>query len=126
MSPRTILITRANGGIGFSVLQVLVTRSPSDHYLLATHNTENGVLAIQDLRKLALQAEIDIVELGVANESSIKESEREIRKQYGRLDILVNKPGGSPSKKATLGSSHQHYLFFTTHDERLSIFSNQQ
>lgn len=84
------------------------------------------MLAIQDLRKLALQAEIDVVELGVANESSIKAAEREIRKQYGRLDILVNKPGGSPSKKATLGPSHQYYLFFTTHDERLSIFSNQQ
>lgn len=88
MSPRTILITRANGGIGFSVLQVSATRSPSDHHLLATLSTENGVLATQDLRKLA--AEVDVVELDIANESSIKVAEREIWKQYERLDILIS------------------------------------
>lgn len=63
--------------------------------------------AIQDLRKLALQAEIDVVELDAANESSIKVAEREIRKQYG------HKPGGSPFKKATLGPSIPTFLVFS-------------
>lgn len=93
MLPRTILITGANRGIGFSLLQALATRSPSDHYLLAARSTENGQLAIQELRKLGVQAEIDVVQLDVANESSIKEAEQEVRKHYGRLDILVNNAG---------------------------------
>lgn len=93
MSPRTILITGANRGIGFSILQALATRSPSDHYLLAARSTENGESAIQELRKSGVQAEIDVLELDVASEPSIKAAEREVQKQYGRLDILVNNAG---------------------------------
>ena len=93
MSPRTILITGANRGIDFSILQALATRSPSDHYLLAARSTENGESAIQELRKSGVQAEIDLLELDVASEPSIKAAEREVRKQYGRLDILVNNAG---------------------------------
>ncbi|CAF9942422.1 hypothetical protein IMSHALPRED_003672 [Imshaugia aleurites] len=93
MWPRTILITGANRGIGFSILQALATRSPPDRYLLAARSTENGELAIRELRKLGVQAEIHVVELDVANESSIKRAEREVRKQYGRLDILINNAG---------------------------------
>lgn len=93
MLPRKVLITGANRGIGFSTLQALATCSPSDHHLLAARSTENGELAIQELRKSGVQAEIDVVELDVANESSIKAAEREVRKQYGRLDTLVNNAG---------------------------------
>lgn len=93
MSPRTILITGANRGIGFSILQALATRSPSDHYLLAARSTKNGELAIQELRKSGVQAEIGVVELDVATESSIKGAEQEVRKKHGRLDILVNNAG---------------------------------
>ena len=93
MPPRTILITGANRGLGFSILQALATHSPSDHFLLAARNAKNAILAVEELRKLGLQAEIDIVELDVASESSIKKAEEGIRKTYGRLDILVNNAG---------------------------------
>ena len=75
MSPRTILITEANCGIGYSILQALATRSPSDHFLLAARSTKKGNSAVEELRTLGLQAEIDIVELDVTSESSIKVAE---------------------------------------------------
>ena len=106
MSPRTILITGANRGIGFSILQALAIRSPSDHCLLAARSTENGQLAIQELRKLGVQAEIDVVQLDVANESSIKEAEQEIRKQYGRLDIWLTTLA-SPSSKVQTAQTYK-------------------
>ena len=93
MPPRTILSTGPNGGLGFSILQALATHSPSDHFLLAARNAKNAILAVEELRKLGLQAEIDIVELDVASESSIKKAEEGVRKTYGRLDILVNNAG---------------------------------
>ena len=83
MLPRTFLTTGANRGIGFSVLQTLATRSPSDHYLLAARSLENGELAIQEMRKSGVQAEIHVLQLDVANESSVKAVEREVRRQYG-------------------------------------------
>ena len=80
MSARTILITEVNRGIGFSVLQALVTRSPSDPYLLAARSTKNGESAIREIPKSSVQAEIDNVELDVARGLSIKAAEPEIRK----------------------------------------------
>ena len=91
MPPRTILITGANRGIDFLVLQASATRSPSDHYLLAARSTKNGVLAIQELRKSGVQAEINVVEFDVATDSSIKRAEQEVRKKHRRPDILVNR-----------------------------------
>ena len=93
MPPRTILITGANRGIGFSILRALATHSPSDHFLLAARNAKNVTSAVEELRKLGLQAEIDVIELDVASESSIKIAEEGVRKTYGRLDILVNNAG---------------------------------
>ncbi len=90
MLPKPILITGANRGIGFSILQALATRSQTDHSLLAARTTESEKSAIQHLPKSGVQAEIDVVELDVANESSIKAAERVVWKQYGRLDILIN------------------------------------
>lgn len=93
MPLRTILITGANRGLGFSILQALATQSPSDHFLLAARNAKNATSAVEELRKLGLQAEIDIIELDVASESSIKKAEEGVRKTHGRLDILVNNAG---------------------------------
>ena len=93
MPPRIILITGANRGIGFSILRALATHSPSDHFLLAARNAKNAASAVEELRKLGLQAEINVIELDVASESSIKIAEERVRKTYGRLDILVNNAG---------------------------------
>ena len=93
MPPRTILIMGANRGLGFSILQALATHSPSDHFLLAARNAKNATSAVEELRKLGLQTEIDIIELGVASGSSIMKAEEGVRKTHGRLDILVNNAG---------------------------------
>lgn len=71
----------------------MATRSPSDHYLLAARSIENGELAIEELRKLGVQSKIDTVQLDVTSESSVKGAEQEVRKQYARLDVLINNAG---------------------------------
>ena len=93
MPPRTILITGANRGLGFYTLQALASHSPSDQFLLAARNANNATSAVEELRKLGLQAEIDIIDLDVASELSIKKAEESVRKKHGRLDILVNNAG---------------------------------
>ncbi|MCJ1457528.1 hypothetical protein MMC28_007896 [Mycoblastus sanguinarius] len=93
MSKQTILITGANRGIGFSILQALATRSPSNHYLLAAHSKENGTKALEELPKLGVQTEINVIALDVSKESSIRAAEEEVRTNFGRLDCVVNNAG---------------------------------
>ncbi|KAG8530329.1 uncharacterized protein KY384_004831 [Bacidia gigantensis] len=94
MSPaRTILITGANRGIGFSILQALATRSPSDCYLLGCRKAEDGEAAISQFRNLGITAEIHVVVLDVSNESSIKAAEQIIRTTYQNLDVMINNAG---------------------------------
>lgn len=77
MSPRTILITSSNTGLDPSNFQALAKRSPSDHYHHAARSTETGAFAIQELRKLGVQAKIDVVEMDVADGTSVKAVEQE-------------------------------------------------
>ncbi len=83
MSSRTIFITGANRGIGFSILQGLALRLPSDRYLLGARNEEQGREAVSRLRDLGVEAEIHVIPLDVSSESSIKSAEQTI-------DILIN------------------------------------
>ena len=125
MLQRTILITGANRGIGFSILQALATRSPVNHYLLAARSTETGQLAIQKLRNSGVQAEIHVVELDVANELSIKAAERQIRTQYGRLDVLVNNAGIAILEKQDGSNIQESYAqTFSTNISGVALMMN--
>lgn len=90
MSPQTTIITEKNRDIGLSIIQALATHSPKNHFLLAARSTESGTAAVQELRKLGLQPEIDVMELDRASESSIKAAEEAMRTMFGRLDIVIN------------------------------------
>ena len=77
MSQRTTLITGATTGLGFSALQALATRSPSDQNLHTARSTEKGKLAAQKPRRLDMQAEIDVFELNAqASRASRRRSEK--------------------------------------------------
>ena len=94
MAPqRTILITGANRGIGFSTLQALSKAYPSYTYLLACRTLESGHKAVQQLRQLEVEADIDVIELDVDSNKSILAAVETVKEKYGRLDVLVNNAG---------------------------------
>ncbi|GBE82855.1 Short-chain dehydrogenase/reductase tropE [Sparassis crispa] len=91
--PRTILITGANRGIGFSIVQGLAVRKSSDQLILAARFVDKANGAIAELRKLGITAEIDSLALDVMDDVSIKAAEQTVRERYGKLDILINNAG---------------------------------
>ena len=93
MSLRTILVTGANRGIGFSIVQALATSYPSNRYLLGTRDEDKGREAVSQLRDLGVKAEMDVIPLEVSSESSIKSAAQSIRTKYKTLDILINNAG---------------------------------
>ena len=83
---RVTLITGANRGIGFSILQALAQRSPFDQYLLDARNLASGEKAVIQLRELGITARIDVVALDVTSDESIQAAEGNIRSKFGKLD----------------------------------------
>ncbi|KAH7417817.1 hypothetical protein BKA64DRAFT_180059 [Cadophora sp. MPI-SDFR-AT-0126] len=88
-----VLVTGANRGIGFSTVQVLSLRYPTGTYIIGSRTVSAGQEAIQELRKLDIKSNLEVVEIDVTNDSMIDAAVRWIRESFGRLDVLVNNAG---------------------------------
>lgn len=59
-----------------------------DQYFLGARNVENVTAAIDELRKMDIQAKIEVIHLDVNSDSSIIAAEH-IQANHGRLDCLI-------------------------------------
>ncbi|EAL87811.1 hypothetical protein CNMCM8812_004375 [Aspergillus fumigatus] len=91
-SNKIVLVTGANQGLGFAVIEVAGVRYPSNTYILCARDIEKGQQAVHQLRDRGVAA-IDLVELDVTNDDHIAAAVRHVEAQYGRLDVLVNNAG---------------------------------
>ena len=84
-----VLVTGANKGIGFEIVRVLAKSGL--HVILGARNSERGRKAQSDLKSEGL--EVDLLELDLADSSSIDEAVKSLEQNYERLDVLVNNAG---------------------------------
>ena len=85
-STQTILVTGANRGIGFSIIQALAPRLPTATYILAVRSLSSGQTAITELRKIGITSPLDIVELDITNDVTIVKAKKYVEEKYGKLD----------------------------------------
>src|SRR5258705_6241429 len=98
------LVTGANKGIGFQIAKDLVAQGFI--VLVGSRNLEHGETAAK-----SIGADARALQLDVTNQSSIAAAAERIRKEFGRLDVLVNnaavshagKPGRSLEETAKSG-----------------------
>ena len=87
---RTILVTGANKGIGFSLVEKLIEDSSQDTttILLGSRNADRGKDA---LKKLGFPPNVFLLELDVSSPASIEHAIGEIKEKYpDRIDIVIN------------------------------------
>ncbi|KAJ4292721.1 hypothetical protein N0V90_009384 [Kalmusia sp. IMI 367209] len=84
-----ILITGANGGIGFELAAQLLSDA-SKHILVGSRSIEKGEAAVKDLQSRNLPGIVDLVQIDVSDEDSILAAANQVEATYGRLDALVN------------------------------------
>jgi len=93
---QVILVTGANKGIGYEAVKLLSHQLPSSTILLATRSLDNGQKAILKMKQEESSHAFDnvkAVELDVTKQASISKAAELVKKEYGRLDVLICNAG---------------------------------
>uniref|UniRef100_A0A452QFJ7 Carbonyl reductase 1 n=1 Tax=Ursus americanus TaxID=9643 RepID=A0A452QFJ7_URSAM len=86
-APRVALVTGANKGIGFAIVQQLCRQFPGD-VVLTARDEARGRAAVQQLQAEGLSPRFH--QLDIDDLQSIQVLRDFLRKEYGGLDVLVN------------------------------------
>jgi len=133
----TILITGANKGLGFAVIQLLAThtkyhytKNPHLHILLGSRSVENGEHAIRTLQSKGINtSRVHIIQLDVTNNDSLEHAATLIKQEYGQLDVLIANAGiaeytsGYQGVKNTINTNY--YGVVNTVDTFLPLLHNK-
>jgi NAD(P)-dependent dehydrogenase (short-subunit alcohol dehydrogenase family) len=95
---RIALVTGANQGVGRQVAKELVANGLT--VLLGSRNFERGEAAAAEIGSNAIPLQLD-----VTDRVSIATAAERIRKEFGRLDLLVNNAAISNTRKGSLSLS---------------------
>ena len=106
------LVTGANQGIGLQIAKDLVAHGFT--VLVGSRNLERGEAAAKEVGPDALALQLD-----VTDQASIAGAAERIRKEVGRLDVLINNAAISNTNK-TPGMSIQEYVK-TTRPSNVSL-----
>jgi NAD(P)-dependent dehydrogenase (short-subunit alcohol dehydrogenase family) len=109
---RIAIVTGSSSGIGYEAARVLANKNAT--VIIAVRNLEKGNWAAEKIRKQNEKAHISVMRLDLADLASIGEFADEFKKNYSRLDLLINNAGVMipPYSKTTDGFELQ---FGTNH-----------
>src|SRR5258707_1232963 len=92
---RIALVTGANQGVGLQVAKELVANGVT--VLVGSRNFERGEAAAKEVGLVAIPLQLD-----VTDRVSIAAAAKRIRKEFGRLDVLVQNAAISNTTKGSL------------------------
>ena len=88
---KTALVTGGNIGLGFETVKALASKGA--HVLLAARNEEKGRSAVTEVQKLVPNAQVELLHLDLASQSSIRAAAAEVSERFSQLDLLINNAG---------------------------------
>lgn len=88
---KTFLITGANSGIGFEAAKILAAKKGK--VILACRNLAKAEEARAAMIRAVGPADIDLIELNLADLTSVTACAKQLNKQYQRIDVLINNAG---------------------------------
>jgi NAD(P)-dependent dehydrogenase (short-subunit alcohol dehydrogenase family) len=88
-----ILITGANGGIGFDTSYELAATSPNYHVIMTGRTLSKGEQALKEIQARKPQGTLSFIQLDVTDDNSIAAATKQIESEFGRVDVLINNAG---------------------------------
>ncbi|KXT10441.1 hypothetical protein AC579_7897 [Pseudocercospora musae] len=101
MENKIILVTGANRGIGFSIVQAVSLRSSDVTLLVAARTYTKAQDAVDQLRSHGVKAPLQPLELDVTQDDSVSKAVTSVGEKYGCLDVLINNAGIAPTTSST-------------------------
>lgn len=98
MSPKTILITGANSGIGKAAAEGCAAGGA--HVVMLCRSAERGEEARADILKKTGSRAVDLVIADLASQADIRRFAREFTQRHPRLDVLINNAGVNTSEQS--------------------------
>lgn len=92
MKGKLCLVTGASRGIGFFVARGLALLGAD--VVLASHNRERGESAQRRIREYTGNDSISFMKVDLSSQDNIRSFTDSFKRQYDRLDVLVNNAGG--------------------------------
>ena len=92
MSPRIVLITGANSGVGLATAKVLTSASTNYHVIIAARSIYKAQNAKSEVEAENIQSasRLSIVQLDVTDSGSVARARDSVEKEFGHLDALIN------------------------------------
>ncbi|KAF2096614.1 short chain dehydrogenase/reductase [Rhizodiscina lignyota] len=91
MSPKVILITGANSGVGFATSKVVAGASPDFHVIMSGRNLEKVEAAKTEIEAAGgVKGQLSTLHLDITDDASIESAVTYIGEHFGQLDALVN------------------------------------
>lgn len=84
-----MIISSANGGVGFELAAQLMAKD-SYHVLLGSRSPEKGNAAVKVLQSRSLPGSVELIVIDVTSDESIEGAATTVQNNHGKLDILVN------------------------------------
>jgi NAD(P)-dependent dehydrogenase (short-subunit alcohol dehydrogenase family) len=116
---RTIVVTGANGGLGFETALALARKQA--RVIMACRNTEKAAEAADTILRQIPDARLDVVALDLGDLASVRRAAAGIGAMSDRLDVLVNNAGVMAIPRRTtadgfemqLGTNHLGHFALT-------------
>lgn len=116
---KTMLITGANSGLGFEAARQLAKQG--HEIILLCRNKEKGEQAVSDIKTFSGNEKIHLYTANLAVQKSIEAVSSQIKKDFTKLDVLLNNAGGVFSDfqlsedgiEMTMANNHFNYFWLT-------------
>jgi protochlorophyllide reductase len=88
---RVVIVTGANNGLGFESSLALAKKGAT--VVMACRNLELGQQALDKIKRVAPQAELELARLDLSELASVRNFAESFKARHDRLDVLMNNAG---------------------------------